>query len=69
MSLGPFHIIGRPIVRPSLLGPLGGRVAVQLVSQLLFDHVLNWLWAGVCVYKVGRCGNDMASALSSGCMM
>ena len=58
MSLGPFHIIGRPVVRPSLLGPLGGRVAVQLVSQLLFDHVLNWLWAGVCVYKAGRCGND-----------
>ena len=31
---------------------------MQLVSQLLFDHVLNWLWAGVCVYKAGRCGND-----------
>ena len=24
-----------------LLGPLGGRVAVQLVHQLLFDRVLN----------------------------
>ena len=33
-------------------------VAVQLVSQLLFDHVLNWLWAGVCLYKAGHCGND-----------
>ena len=58
MSLGPFHIIGRPVVCPSLLGPLGGRIAVQLVSQLLFDRVLNWLWAGVCVYKAGRRGND-----------
>ena len=58
MSLGPLYIIGHPVVRPRLLGPLGGRVAVQLVNQLLFDHVLNWLWAGVCVYKARRCGND-----------
>ena len=31
---------------------------MQLVSQLLFDRILNWLWAGVCLYKAGRCGSD-----------
>ena len=31
---------------------------MHLVSQLLFDRVLNRLWAGVCLYKAGRCGND-----------
>ena len=58
MSLGPFHITGRPVVCPSLLGPVGGRVAVQLVCHLLFDRVLKWLWAGVCLYKARRCGNE-----------
>ena len=31
---------------------------MQSVSQLLFDRVLNWLLAEVCLYKVERCGND-----------
>ena len=58
VSLSPFHIIGCPVVRSSLLGALGGRVAVQLVSQLLFNRILYWLRTGVRLYKGGRCGND-----------
>ena len=51
MSLGPFHIIDCPVVRPSLLGPLGGRVVVQLVSQLLFNRIPYWLQTGVRLYE------------------
>ena len=53
VSLGPFHIVGRLVVCPSLLGPLGGRVAMQLVGQMLFNRALNWVWPGVCLYKAG----------------
>ena len=39
---------------------------MQLVSQLLFDHVLNWLWAGVCVYKAGQGVDKGVAYLQSG---
>ena len=31
---------------------------MQLVRQLLFNRVVNWLWAGVYLYKAGHCSND-----------